>query len=198
MKKQRTRLNNIYANMKRRCYNPKSEVYKYYGGRGITICEEWNNSEVVHLESGGNSSKGFQAFKKWALENGYEDNLTIDRIDVNKGYSPENCRWVSMKVQSNNLRNNVRLTYKGRTQTIHEWCEELNLNYDRIRHRICRAGWTVEKAFETKENQRYTYLTYKGRTQSIKEWAKEIGIKENTLTCRIRNGWTVERALNKV
>ena len=198
MGKKRTRLNNIYANMKKRCYDTKSEVYSYYGGRGIKICEEWNDRQIIRLSNGGNSSKGYQAFKKWALENGYQDNLTIDRIDPNGNYEPSNCRWVTMKVQSNNLRNNVRLTYKGRTQTIHEWCEELNLNYDRIRDRICRKGWGVAEAFETKENQRCTYLTYNGKTQTIREWAKEIGIKENTLTYRIKYGWSIERALNKV
>ena len=184
--------------MKQRCYNPKRTVYEYYGGRGITICEEWNDRELVPSGIGGRCSKGWLAFKKWALENGYQDNLTIDRIDPNGNYEPSNCRWVTMKVQSNNLRNNVRLTYKGRTQTIHEWCEELNLNYDRIRDRICRKGWNVAKAFETKENQRCTYLTYNGKTQTIREWAKEIGIKENTLTYRIKYGWSIERALNKV
>ena len=193
-----SRLNNIYDNMKQRCYNPKRDVYKYYGGRGITICEEWNDREKVPSGKGGTCSKGWLAFKKWALENGYAEDLTIDRIDTNKGYSPENCRWVSMKVQSNNLRNNVRLTYKGRTQTIHEWCEELNLNYERIKNRICRMGWSVEKAFETKEDVSCHYLTYNGKTQSISEWAKEIGVKANTITCRLKYGWSVERALSKV
>ena len=196
MGKKRTRLNNIYAHIKTRCYNPKSDHYKYYGAMGITICEEWLNPEVADRTNG--MTKGFEAFKKWALENGYQDNLTIDRIDPNGNYEPSNCRWVSMKVQCNNLRNNVRLTYKGRTQTIHEWCEELNLNFDRIRDRICRKGWGVAEAFETKENQRCTYLTYNGKTQTIREWAKEIGIKENTLTYRIKYGWSIERALNKV
>jgi hypothetical protein len=191
-----SRLNNIYDNMKQRCYNPNRDVYKYYGGRGIKICDEWNNRERVRLQNG-TCSKGWLAFKKWALENGYQDNLTIDRIDPNGNYEPSNCRWVTMKVQSNNLRNNVRLTYKGRTQTIHEWCDELNLNYYCIRDRICRKGWDVTEAFETKENISCHYLTYNGKTQTIREWAKETGIKENTLTCRLKYGWTVERALSE-
>lgn len=191
-----SRLNNIYDNMKRRCYNPNSTKFSYYGGRGIKVCDEWNDRELVPMGQGGRCSKGWLTFKKWALENGYADNLTIDRIDVNGNYEPSNCRWVTMKVQSNNLRNNVRLTYKGRTQTIHEWCEELNLNYERIRNRICRAGWSVEKALETKEDVNCHYLTYNGKTQTIREWAKEIGIKENTLTYRMKYGWSVERALS--
>lgn len=191
-----SRLNNIFDNMKRRCYNPKNTNYDCYGGRGIKVCDEWNNREKVHLGKG-SCSKGWLAFKKWALENGYQDNLTIDRIDPNGNYEPSNCRWITMKVQSNNLRNNVRLTYKGRTQTIHEWCDELNLNYNCIRDRICRKGWDVTEAFETKENINCHYLTYNGKTQTIREWAKEVGIKENTLTCRLKCGWTVERALSE-
>jgi len=191
-----SRLNNIYDNMKRRCYDTNNTNYSYYGGRGITICDEWNDRKLVPPGIGGRCSKGYLAFKKWALENGYQDNLTIDRIDPNGNYEPSNCRWVTMKVQSNNLRNNIRLTYKGRTQTIHEWCDELNLNFDRIRNRICYMGWTVEEAFETKENINCHYLTFNGKTQSINEWGKELGIKPNTISTRLKYGWTVERALN--
>ena len=191
-----TRLNNIFDNMKRRCYNPKNTNYDCYGGRGIKVCDEWNNREQVRFKKG-SCSKGWLAFKKWALENGYQDNLTIDRIDPNGNYEPSNCRWVTMKVQSNNLRNNIRLTYKGRTQTIHQWCEELNLNYDCIVNRIKNMGWTVEKAFETRENLHYRYLTHNGKTQSVKDWGKELGIKPNTISSRLKIGWTVERALSE-
>lgn len=191
-----TRLNNIFDNMKRRCYNPKNTHYDCYGGRGIKVCDEWNNREQVRLKNG-TCSKGWLAFKKWALENGYQDNLTIDRIDPNGNYEPSNCRWVTMKVQSNNLRNNVRLTYKGKTQTIHQWCEELNLNYDCIRDRIRKKGWPVEKAFETKEKLNCRYLTYNGKTQTINDWGAELGLKPNTITTRLKYGWTVERALSE-
>lgn len=97
----------------------------------------------------GRTTKGFLAFKKWSLENGYADNLTIDRIDVNKDYSPENCRWVSVKFQENNKRTNHFLTYKDETKTMKQWCEELKLNYNTVRTRI-RRGCSVEIAFETK------------------------------------------------
>lgn len=84
------RLNRIWKNMKTRCYNPNSNNYKYWGARGITICDEWRDS--------------FEKFMKWALANGYQDNLTIDRINVNGNYEPQNCRWVTMTVQNNNRR----------------------------------------------------------------------------------------------
>ena len=136
----RDRIQNIFLHMKDRCYNPNFRDYKNYGGRGITICEEW---QTPH------SWKGGRAFRKWALENGYADNLTLDRIDVNKGYSPENCRWVSMKEQQNNKRNNRLITYNGKTQTIALWCEELNLPFSTVKNRLNRK-LPVEKVLSKK------------------------------------------------
>ena len=133
----RDRIQNIFLHMKDRCYNPNFRDYKNYGGRGITICEEW---QTPH------SWKGGRAFRKWALENGYADNLTLDRIDVNKGYSSENCRWVSMKTQQNNKRNNRLITYNGKTQTIALWCEELKLPFSTVKNRL-NKGYPVEKIF---------------------------------------------------
>lgn len=143
-----SRLNKTFRDMKARCYNPKNKEYKNYGARGITVCDEWLNAERVPEKD--NATKGYLLFKEWALSNGYADNLTIDRIDVNKGYSPDNCRWVDVKTQMNNRRCNHYITYKGRTQTLMQWCEELNLNYDRTKARLNILHWTVEKAF-TKE-----------------------------------------------
>ena len=90
--KRNTRLYNIWTSMKQRCGNPKANEYENYGGRGITVCEEWE--------------KDFEAFYDWALKNGYAHNLTIDRKDNDKGYYPDNCKWATMKEQQNNRRNN--------------------------------------------------------------------------------------------
>ena len=144
------RLNLVYHSMLARCYNPNAKSYKHYGERGITVCEEWLNTEKGYTHYG-IYSKGWRTFEKWALDNGYKEGLTIDRIDNDKGYSPENCRWVDRKVQANN-RNFCRyITYKGKTQNLKQWCCELGLNYKTIHRRIKSLHWTIEKAFTTRK-----------------------------------------------
>lgn len=120
--------------MKSRCYNITSDRYNDYGGRGIIVCDEWKND--------------FQEFYNWAMDNGYQDELTIDRIDVNGNYGPDNCRWISMKEQSRNKRNNRLYTINGETYCLIDWCERLNLNYNSMIARLNR-GWPIEKALFT-------------------------------------------------
>lgn len=115
-----TRLYNIYARMKARCYKESNKDYKHYGGRGIAICKEWLDS--------------FENFYDWSMANGYSDNLTIDRKDVNGNYEPSNCRWVSMKVQGNNKRTNIFYTYENETHTLSEWSEITNVKYITLYH----------------------------------------------------------------
>ena len=142
-----SRLSEIFRSMKKRCYYTKHIQYKNYGGRGIRICDEWNDRTIIRILGIG-YTKGFLAFKKWALENGYQDNLSIDRIDVNGNYEPANCRWVTKRVQANNCRNNKYITYEGKTQSMADWCRELGLDYVLMQQRIYK-GWTAEKAFKT-------------------------------------------------
>ena len=153
-----TRLANIYSNMKNRCYNKRDQKYKNWGGRGITVCDEWMNQETIKGVRHG-ITKGWTAFKKWAESNGYADNLTLDRIDNNKGYSPENCRWVPMKEQANNTRRNIYITYKGKTQTVTQWSEELNISRGLVYNRIKILHWSVKRALEEKPKVFRKYLT---------------------------------------
>ena len=141
------RLSGIFRNMKNRCNNPNNKDYIRYGNRGIKVCDEWLNSEQVHTK-GKSTTQGFLAFEQWAITNGYSNELTLDRIDNNKGYSPENCHWVSKKAQANNTRRNRNITYKGRTQSLAQWCRELNLNYRTVKSRLNQCRWTVKRAFE--------------------------------------------------
>ena len=142
-----SRLSEIFRSMKKRCYYTKCNRYNYYGGRGIKLCDEWNDRTIIRI-SGIGYTKGFLAFKKWALENGYQDNISIDRIDVNGNYAPANCRWVTKRVQANNCRNNKYITYKGKTQSMADLCRELGLDYGLMQQRFYK-GWTPEKAFKT-------------------------------------------------
>lgn len=125
------RLYNIYDNIKQRCYTKTNPNYKNYGGRGIKVCDEWVND--------------FQAFYNWAMNNGYNDNLTIDRIDVNGNYEPNNCRWVDRKQQSRNRRSNHNYTIYGITHCLMDWCEIYNVNYGTVQSRLDR-GWRIERA----------------------------------------------------
>lgn len=126
-----TRLYSIWNHMNRRCYNQSDDNYKHYGGRGITVCKEWRDS--------------FTAFYNWAMNNGYSDKLTIDRIENNSGYSPHNCRWVTQKVQANNTRWNHKVSYNGEEHNISEWANITGIKANTIIYRL-RRGWSIERA----------------------------------------------------
>jgi hypothetical protein len=126
-----TRLYSIWCAMIARCENKGAESYRNYGGRGISICEEWRSD--------------FTAFRDWSLEQGYDDTLSIDRIDTNGNYEPSNCRWATRSVQMNNTRRSKRYTYRGETKTLKEWSDSEGIEYRFLKSRLAR-GWTIEKA----------------------------------------------------
>lgn len=121
-----TKLYYIYNGIINRCYNPKHTYYKDYHDRGIDVCKEWRNNKATFFE--------------WAINNGYRDGLTIDRIDNNKGYSPDNCRWTTNLEQVRNRRNTVHIEYEGVTKTMVQWSEELNIPYHTLYTRYVK-GW---------------------------------------------------------
>ena len=121
-----------YQAMIGRCKYPSNINYKAYGGRGICVCEEWQ--------------KDFRNFYKWAMENGYEDGLTIDRIDVDGNYEPSNCRFVPMSEQYNNRTDNHYLTYNGETHTLSEWSRIKGINVGTLKDRVNKLHWSDEDA----------------------------------------------------
>lgn len=127
-----TRLYNIWLNMKQRCSNPKASHYERYGGRGITVCQTWQRS--------------FSKFREWALTNGYAEDLTLDRMDFNAGYCPENCQWISHQEQMQNTSRNHYLTLNGETHSMAEWSRITGIPYGTIKGRINKYGWSVERA----------------------------------------------------
>jgi len=122
-----TRIYEIWQGMKGRCYNPHDARYGRYGGRGITVCDEWKED--------------FATFYDWAINNGYSDKLTIDRIDNDKGYSPDNCRWADYETQCRNRSTNIKITIGNATKTLTEWCEIFELDYKVIHARYKRNGF---------------------------------------------------------
>jgi len=119
--------------MRQRCNNPGHKQYVDYGGRGIRICDEWAD---------------FESFYQWALSNGYDESLSIDRIDNNKGYCPDNCRWVDGFTQANNKRNNRIITFKGETKPLGQWAVAVGIDANLLRTRLYK-GWSVERALST-------------------------------------------------
>lgn len=128
------RLHSIWKGIRRRCNNPHEKSYKDYGARGIKLCDEWNN---------------YENFRNWAIENGYRDDLTIDRKDVDKIYCPSNCKWSTLKEQARNKQNTFWVSYKGEIKSLPEWAEILNIDYHALFKRIHDRKWSIERAFNT-------------------------------------------------
>ena len=133
----RSRLYHIWNSMKMRCINPKAISYKYYGEKGVKVCEEWQT---------------FTPFMKWAMKNGYEEHLTIDRIDANGNYCPENCRWATPKEQQNNTSYNHVLEYCGEKHSVMEWSVILGIPHTTLYNRLQR-GWDINRALTTKRRK---------------------------------------------
>jgi len=128
------RLYRIWRGMKSRCHDQNNKDYVNYGARGIVVCDEWKND--------------YAAFRAWAYENGYADNLTIERKDYNSDYCPDNCTWIPLEDQAKNRRGNVVVEYDGKTWILSELCDEKGLPYGTIHHRLKFYGWPIERAIE--------------------------------------------------
>lgn len=135
-----TKLHSLWRSMIGRCYNTNNKAYKNYGGRGIKVCEEWKND--------------FMSFYNWAISNGYNEmknkfEQSLDRINVNDNYKPDNCRWATAKQQANNKRNNHIIEYKGEKHNIAEWAKIYNMKRGTLQARLNVYNWDIKKALET-------------------------------------------------
>lgn len=182
--KSKTRLYDVWINMRQRCSNKNLPSWEHYGGRGIKVCSDWNTS--------------FEKFMEWALSSGYEDKLTIDRIDVNGNYEPNNCRWVTVKEQANNKTNSRIETYKGISASVATLCEIFSKDYALVSGRL-QNGWSIDEAMDYEvgdwAKKKHHYLTFNGQTKSIQEFAHEYGFKRSIIGERLKRGWSVEEAL---
>jgi hypothetical protein len=166
--------------MKRRCYAKNDDAYPYYGARGITICDEW--------------LADYEAFKAWSLGYGYADDLTIDRIDGDKGYSPDNCRWVTRKVQQNNLRSNRLITYEGETRTVSEWSEKVGIKAATLSGRLNYSGYSNERALTEPTEIKHAIGE---EAHTLTKWVDILGLKYSTVANRISRGMDPAEALTK-
>lgn len=179
--KTKTRLFKEWASMRQRCHNIADKKYKYYGGKGIKVCNEWSK---------------FISFEKWALSNGYNDNLTIDRINFNGDYCPKNCRWVDMTVQNNNKSNNILIEIDGKTKTLSQWCKTYDFDYKLAWGRYSR-GKRGKEIF----NRNFVHpklITHNGKTYNMKHWAKILGINPTTFRNRVVNNWPENRMFKEI
>lgn len=142
----RSRLYRIHHLMLCRCYTKSTTHYDSYGGRGITVCNEWRGKN------------GFMNFYNWSMKNGYANDLSIDRIDVNGNYEPNNCRWATHEEQSNNMRRNKFLEYGGERLTVSQWARKLGINHNTLDKRL-RKGWSVEVALTKPIDKKYATKT---------------------------------------
>lgn len=178
-----TSLRGVWASMIGRCRHPSHSGWKFYGARGITVCQRWQDSFLAFVEDMGPRPDG----------------CTIERIDNDGPYSPENCRWATKHEQMRNKRNNRKITFAGKTQIAADWEKETGIPERLINQRMRVLGWTAERALTTpvaKTTRRVEKsYTYKGRSQPISNWAREAGLDEGTLRFRITHGWDFERAI---
>lgn len=152
------RLRTIFYGMIQRCENKRRKAYKDYGGKGIKVCDEWRNS--------------FAEFCNWSVANGYADNLSIDRIDGNGDYSPQNCRWATSKQQNNNRKDNRTICFNGETHTVSEWSRIVNIGKETIKYRL-DSGWPINEVLgaphKKKSWTRQKPVWFKKRTAVYKD-----------------------------
>jgi hypothetical protein len=171
-KNQAQKLRNVLCGMRYRCCNPKSRDYADYGGRGIKVCDEWLDKE-----------NGHKNFREWAIQNGWKEGLSIDRIDVNGNYEPSNCRWATPKEQANNRRDNLYVTIKGVTKTAKEWAEQVGIKEASFISRL-EYGWDEDRLLEPRYKP--LKMTKAQMSKEIKEWRykQEQGLMK-ILPCKI-------------
>lgn len=185
-KSEEFRVHRVWSQMIQRCRNPNSSSYRYYGGRGINVCERWQGEDgfANFIEDMGPRPEG----------------RLLERKDNDGDYTPENCRWATKAEQARNTHQNVVIEYEGRSQCLKAWAEELDLPYQPLYLRIRKNGWSIERAFTTpirkssRKGQKHN-IKFQGQTMSITEWATEIDISAAVISRRLVLGWSIKRIL---
>ena len=169
----KTRLYRIWSAMRQRCKNPHEAAYENYGGRGIRVCPEWED---------------FFSFRAWALTHGYQENLSIERIDVNGNYCPENCTWATSLQQANNKTNNRFNEFDGKRMTSRQWDRKLGFREGVLSDRLNTLGWDLQRTMtEPVGSSHAASFTYKGETHTVSEWARILDISFSSLWKRLKD-----------
>lgn len=177
------KLYGTWKQMRQRCSCPYNAHYKDYGGRGIRVCEQWD--------------KSYRAFREWAHKNGYDTGLTIERINNNKGYSPDNCKWVTIQEQQFNKRDNRLITINGVTKTLTEWARDCGVNRKTIDKRL-RIGWEGESLISPPDQRKRKdniFVIINGEKLTLPEVSDRYSIKISLLHNRIRRRWKPEEII---
>jgi hypothetical protein len=180
MNREKHRLYSTWKSMRSRCSNPNVSCYHNYGGRGIKVCERWNDF-LLFLED---------------MESSFKEGLTLDRKDNNLGYFPDNCRWATTKEQANNMSTNLSLLYRGSFYTEAKLAEYTNVSRTTIQQRR-NKGYSVEEMVHGREGTGKFKIEYKEQIYSGKELAELVGVKVGTLRYRVRQGWSINEIVNR-
>lgn len=189
-------LYSVYQDMKRRCYDKKDGSYKNYGGRGISVCDEWLND--IH------------AFVKWGMDNGHEKGLDLDREENNGNYEPSNCRFITRDAGNRNTRRNIHITAFGETKTVSEWERDsrCSITENALGRRLKNGKWTIEDAitFPGKSKMKELFRKSKsariinafGEDKSLIEWSedKRCSVGYSGIKSRLKRGWDYEKAIS--
>ena len=175
------RMRDNWAHMKQRCTNPNNQAYKWYGGRGITMCQQWMDSFDVFYADVGDRPLG----------------MTLDRIDNNKGYEPNNVRWATPKQQANNRRCIVEVAYEGKSMFLYEWADHLGISYDVLKSRW-QDGERPPKLLEPLRTRKHdTPIEFNGELKSPREWARHLGVAYTTVLYRAKYGLALDKQINR-
>lgn len=180
----KTRPYNIWQGIKGRCLRENEQSnYRYYGARGIKVCDRWKNS--------------FENF--WEdMKDGYTDQMTIERIDVNSDYTKSNCKWIKSCEQKFNKTSNSLITINGITKTTIEWAQEHNINAKKLYSRYFRYGIRDKERLLSQRSAcpKHRYISYLGQEKLVTEWARLYNLAYATVIGRLVRGWTIDKALN--